>query len=219
MITQLNGDLSNKSNVGHGHDVIAGMDNSGHSLQFKWTGSDLQFYVDKQGPFFSTANFQAGVDTLYSKCNSCGATPSAKTPTAIAGAIDKIYTDRYNEGYNAGYDASAIGGFLGTEYSLTNTTDLSIPFSNYSGNIIIALELHWQYGISGDATVNISPSGWELIYQSPELVGGGRSGGYEHMMVVKANIDSIANKTLNLSVSGVNSTVKQYTAFIFRANT
>ena len=77
------------------------MDNSGHSLQFKWTGSDLQFYIDKQGPFFSTANFQAGVDTLYSKCSSCGATPSAKTPTAIAGAIDKIYTDRYNAGFSA----------------------------------------------------------------------------------------------------------------------
>lgn len=84
------------------------MDNSGHSLQFKWTGSDLQFYIDKQGPFFSTANFQAGVDTLYSKCSSCGATPSAKTPTAIAGAIDKIYTDRYNAGYSAGKSAVDI---------------------------------------------------------------------------------------------------------------
>ena len=46
-------------------------------------------------------SFQAGVDTLYSKCSSRGATPSAKTPMAIAGAIDKIYTDRYNAGKKA----------------------------------------------------------------------------------------------------------------------
>lgn len=47
-------------------------------------------------------SFQAGVDTLYNKCSSCGATPSAKTPTAVSTAIQKIYTDRYNAGYNAG---------------------------------------------------------------------------------------------------------------------
>lgn len=168
------------------------------------------------------ASFQAGVDTLYNKCVSCGWTPTGKNPTAISDAIQGIYgnryTEGYNNGYNAGYNASAIGGFLGTQNALLNDEDFSISFSNYSGNIIIALELHWQYGISGDATTSISPSGWELIYQSPELVGGSRPGGYEHMMVVKANIDSIANKTLNISVSGVNSTVKQYTAFIFRAN-
>ena len=36
------------------------------------------------------SSFQDGVDTLYNKCKSRGATPSAKTPTAIATAIDKI---------------------------------------------------------------------------------------------------------------------------------
>lgn len=46
-------------------------------------------------------SFQAGVDTLYNKCSSCGATPSAKTPTAISTAIQKIYTDRYNAGLSA----------------------------------------------------------------------------------------------------------------------
>ena len=36
------------------------------------------------------SSFQDGVDTLYNKCKSRGATPSTKTPTAIATAIDKI---------------------------------------------------------------------------------------------------------------------------------
>lgn len=43
-------------------------------------------------------SFQAGVDTLYNKCSSCGATPSEKTPTAISTAIQTIYNNRYNEG-------------------------------------------------------------------------------------------------------------------------
>lgn len=177
----------------------------------------MQFYIDSTH-VFSSANFQAGVNALRDKCIACGVTPSENSPTGISNAIQTIYNNRYNEGFNAGYDASAIGGFLGTQNALLNDEDFSISFSNYSGNIIVALELHWQYGISGDPTVSISPSGWELIYQSPKHVGGSRPGGYEQMMVVKANIDSIANKTLNISVSGVNSTVKQYTAFIFRAN-
>ena len=138
-VSELSSDLSNKSNVGHGHDVIAGMDNSGHSLQFKWTGSDLQFYIDKQGPFFSTANFQAGVDTLYSKCSSCGATPSAKTPTAIAGAIDKIYTDRYNAGFSAGKKAAEIKTVSkSATYPMAGvngeqTVDFTVDFGSVSG--------------------------------------------------------------------------------------
>ncbi len=46
--------------------------------------------------------FQAGVDTLYNRCVSCGATPSAKTPTAVSTAISTIHTNRYNDGYSAG---------------------------------------------------------------------------------------------------------------------
>jgi len=46
--------------------------------------------------------FQAGVDALYDKCKSCGATPGAKTPAAISTAIQNIYTNRYNAGLSAG---------------------------------------------------------------------------------------------------------------------
>ena len=35
-------------------------------------------------------SFQGGVNTLYEECVSCGVTPSAKTPAAIAAAIQKI---------------------------------------------------------------------------------------------------------------------------------
>lgn len=108
-VNQLNGDLSNKSNVGHGHDAIAGIDNSGHSLQFKWdsANSGILFYIDGLGPFFDTANFRVGVNTLYNKCVNCGVTPSENSPTGISNAIQTIYNNRYNEGYSAGVAATA----------------------------------------------------------------------------------------------------------------
>lgn len=48
------------------------------------------------------SSFQNGVDTLYNKCKSCGSTPSSSTPTAIANAIQNIYTNRYNSGRTTG---------------------------------------------------------------------------------------------------------------------
>ena len=39
---------------------------------------------------------------MYNRCVSCGATPSAKTPTAVSTAISTIHTNRYNDGYSAG---------------------------------------------------------------------------------------------------------------------
>lgn len=90
--------------------------------------------------------FQAGVDTLYNKCVSRGATPSGKTPTAIAGAIDTIYNNRYSEGYNAGYNAGlSAAPFKG--YSFSNT----IPASS-------AAAAYVQYPLTGVRTVTISGS-------------------------------------------------------------
>ena len=68
------------------------------------------------------SSFQAGVDTLYNKCNSCGSTPSSKTPTAISNAIQSIYTNRYNSGYNAGISAASI-----------QTRDVAASQSNFAG--------------------------------------------------------------------------------------
>lgn len=78
------------------------MDRGGDNLiSFNWgaTGG-LEFYVDST-KVFDTASFQGGVDTLYNQCVSCGATPSSKTPTAIAAAIQAIFTDRYSAGVSS----------------------------------------------------------------------------------------------------------------------
>lgn len=97
-------------------------------------------------------SFQAGVDTLYSKCSSCGATPSAKTPTAISTAIQTIYNNRYNSGrtqgqndvknspnsyglysksqydqnYNSGYNAGTSAA------SIKSVTDISSKLTAYA---------------------------------------------------------------------------------------
>ena len=55
-------------------------------------------------------SFQAGVDTLYNKCVSCGWTPTGKTPTHIAEAIQGIYGNRYTEGYEEGQVNNGIYG-------------------------------------------------------------------------------------------------------------
>ena len=52
------------------------------------------------------SSFQAGVDTLYNKCVSCGSTPSNKTPTAISNSIQSIYNNRYSSGRNDVYKTS-----------------------------------------------------------------------------------------------------------------
>lgn len=53
-------------------------------------------------------SFQDGVNTLYNKCVSCGVTPAAKTPAAIATAIQTIYTNRYNDGKSDGIQGVSV---------------------------------------------------------------------------------------------------------------
>lgn len=43
-------------------------------------------------------SFQAGCDTLYNKCISCGVTPAASTPAGIASAIQSIYANSIQTG-------------------------------------------------------------------------------------------------------------------------
>ena len=59
------------------------------------------------------SSFQAGVDTLYNKCVSCGSTPTSKTPTDISNAIQAIYGNRYTEGYNTGKQDGIDYGMIG----------------------------------------------------------------------------------------------------------
>ena len=54
-----------------------------------------------------TNSFQAGVDTLYNKCKSCGSTPSSKTPTAISTAIQKLVETPYTKCKDCGATPTA----------------------------------------------------------------------------------------------------------------
>lgn len=71
-------------------------------------------------------SFQVGVNTLYNKCISCGATPSNKTPTAIASAIMTIYTDRYNAGVNATKVGTATAARVLSGYTFTNSSAVGV---------------------------------------------------------------------------------------------
>ena len=79
-------------------------------------------------------SFQAGVDTLYNKCVSCGSTPSNKTPTSISNAIQSIYNNRYTEGYNAGKSgkASTIFYLLVHHDGITGDARLSLTEVAYN---------------------------------------------------------------------------------------
>lgn len=101
-------------------------------------------------------SFQAGVDTLYNKCSSCGATPSEKTPTAISTAIQTIYNNRYNEGVNAG----TAGYWLSTRIAAGDgqSSDVYFPLTRVS-SVTISGSTNNQY-----ARIQIY-IGSELVYQ------------------------------------------------------
>ena len=63
--------------------------NNSHMIEIHWQDG-LQFWVDGGTMVFNTANFQAGVDTLYNACVSAGQTPTDKSPSSIANAIQQI---------------------------------------------------------------------------------------------------------------------------------
>ena len=84
--------------------VSVGGDARFHGIFIGEDGTDAYVYgdnalsSDNQNIYF---RYRSNGEVSYTKCKSRGATPSAKTPTAIASAIDKIYTDRYNAGLSA----------------------------------------------------------------------------------------------------------------------
>ena len=73
-------------------------------------------------------NFQAGVDTLYNKCVSCGQTPIDKSPTSISNAIQDIYNNRYNEGVSDALDdaSSKVDQILDDIGSTTNNGEFCL---------------------------------------------------------------------------------------------
>ena len=114
------------------------------------------------------SSFQAGVDTLYNKCVSCGSTPSSKTPTAINNAIQSIYTNRYNSGRTQGirdrvytiYNSSESSTNHGN-LSLTMTSPPSTAYTDREGtyNINITNKLFHKVTIDVISKLSMSFSG------------------------------------------------------------
>ena len=117
-------------------------------------------------------SFQGGVDTLYNKCKSRGATPSAKTPTAIASAIDKIYTDRYNAGFSACKNDATI-----------QTREVSGSQNNFSS--------YTDYGL--DRSVKINP---------PSLSGYTITGAYIKKIYISNTNKAFGSGTFEVMKSG-----------------
>lgn len=151
-------------------------------------------------------SFQAGVDTLYNKCKGRGATPSAKTPTAIASAIDKIYTDRYNAGFSAGeaaasYSVEDISSKLSAYASQNHGFRSSVSLSGYKYIIVCAT---YQSG----KTANFSSfSGCKCLAQTSWTAYGASTSiaVSEHLIILSditgaVNVSASSTGTGNVSV-------------------
>ena len=96
-------------------------------------------------------SFQAGVDTLYNKCVSCGQTPSDKTPTGCANGIQSIYNNRYNEGVSATKKGNATVGNVLSGKTFTSTAGV-----NLTGTMPNRGALNWS---SSNTTYSV-PAGY-----------------------------------------------------------
>ena len=145
-ITQLNDELENFSVV-----YVKDRD-SNNNISFDWdTNQNLSIYVDNT-VVFQTKSFQAGVDTLYNKCVSCGWTPTGKTPTHIVEAIQGIYGNRYTEGYNNGVSATKKGNATASQV-LSGKTFTSTAGVNLTGTMPNRGALNWS---SSNTTKTVS---------------------------------------------------------------
>lgn len=162
--------------------------------------------VSQEGTAFSAANmndleqriadcvsamettFQDGVNTLYNQCVSCGVTPAAKTPTAIASAIMTIYTNRYNAGVNATKVGTATAAQVLTGYTFTNRSSVgasgsmpnrgtlnfnpsgsasqSVPAGYYSGGTLSSANAYNAGYNEGQANAQPAQKGYQGIIRS-----------------------------------------------------
>ena len=120
--------------------------------------------------------FQAGVDTLYNRCVSCGATPSAKTPTAVSTAISTIHTNRYNDGYSAGNAAGYnTGRTQGQNDVKGNPAAYGIATIENSRFTILASGANANSWSSLDQTFTVTQNGmltisvFRLYYGTPQV--------------------------------------------------
>lgn len=124
-------------------------------------------------------SFQAGVNTLYNKCVSCGVTPSSKTPAVIANAIQVIHDNRYNEGYEDGQNASVPTRFSAKEVyrnsgwndgnNYTSVFNSELYNKELYASLLVAVREHVSYGEGSATTMNevrYSPSTGEIFVDS-----------------------------------------------------
>ena len=126
----INSALANKADTNHWHANMKCRETN-HWFSAEWNNNSLQLWIDATN-VFDTANFQAGVSTLYNKCTQWGVTPSSNSPTDIANAIDGVYNagfeggklevasnpnnynlftaEQYNQNYTNGYNAGKAAG-------------------------------------------------------------------------------------------------------------
>lgn len=124
-------------------------------------------------------SFQAGVNTLYNKCVSCGVTPSSKTPAVIANAIQVIHDNRYNEGYEDGQNASVPTRFSAKEVyrnsgwndgaNYTSVFNSELYNKELYTSLLVAVREHYGTGGGTETTMNevrYSPSTGEIFVDS-----------------------------------------------------
>ena len=104
--------------------------------------------------------FQAGVDALYNKCKSCGATPGSKTPTAISTAISAIHTNRYSAGRTQGQNdvkgsPNSYGLYTAAQYTANYNAGYNAGIANG--------DVKHQVKAIAQITTHPNDSNWRLI--------------------------------------------------------
>lgn len=118
----------------------------------------ISFLNDEQDSM--KQSFQAGVDTLYNKCVSCGQTPTDKSPTSISNAIQDIYNNRYNEGYEEGQVNNGIyGKYIHFAHQVSGWGAITVPIPPSTSQIAGYSNRTSGFNITG----NFSDDSSELI--------------------------------------------------------
>lgn len=154
--------------------------------------SDWHFFATKNDINTLKQSFQAGCDMLYNKCIACGATPSAKTPAAIATAIQLIK----NNAIVAGKNSIKV-----LDCTTTGTLTLNKPFDIILPDITDKVKRVLGYFIiSGITESSIGAAAFTLSYPSPV---------FDHMMEDYIMLHFHPSNGAKIWLSGISMTVTE----------
>lgn len=188
-VNQLNGDLKNKVSASDPTLIFNNVGSTGGKVEFRKSGSNpyalslvytnssgadtFHSLVDSDGSRLWVTpyeleqvknSFQAGVNTLYNKCVSCGVTPANQTPAVIANAIQVIHDNRYNEGYEDGQNASVPTRFSAKEVyrnsgwndgnNYTSVFNSELYNKELYTSLLVAVREHYGTGGGTETTMN-----------------------------------------------------------------